>query len=211
MTLAKGAEWCIIDFSQGKGVILTRIPILDSERDLSWKRAAQVHSITTGFLFQVKRKMKPHLFLVHLGNQTGIFNLNWRLTEISDHQTRFGDQTSHMIGRQNPSNEPGRRSLVTKIYVEMRKKKRKKSERCKYINNNNNNNNNNKSAYLWQVSGDSLFRSFDKPDKLSPSWGFIPCEQNALVRMQTMFLAPERQAAEAPKMTIGEREESYYC
>ena len=126
MTLAKGAEWCIIDFSQGKGVILTRIPILDSEIDLSWKRAAQVHSITTGFLFQVKRKMKPHLFLVHLGNQTGIFNLNWRLTEISDHQTRFGDQTSHMIGRQNPSNEPGRRSLVTKIYVEMRKKKREK-------------------------------------------------------------------------------------
>ena len=35
MTLAKGAEWCIIDFSRGKGVILTRIPILDSERDLS--------------------------------------------------------------------------------------------------------------------------------------------------------------------------------
>ena len=149
MTLAKGAEWCIIDF-----------------------------------------------------------NLNWRLTEISDHQTRFGDQTSHMIGRQNPSNEPGRRSLVTKTYVEMRKKKEKKSERCKYININNNKN---KSAYLWQVGGDSLFRSFDKPDKLSRSWGFIPCEQNALVRMQTMFLAPERQAAEASKMTIGEREESCYC
>ena len=34
--------------------------------------------------------MKPHnLFLVHIGNQTGIFNLNWRLTEISAHQTRL--------------------------------------------------------------------------------------------------------------------------
>ena len=34
MTLAKGAEWCIIDFLQGKGAIMMRIPILDSNREI---------------------------------------------------------------------------------------------------------------------------------------------------------------------------------